>query len=168
MRLFFALWPDADTAARLADVGAGLDVQVPGRRVHPKNHHVTLAFLGEVPDSQVALLERAGGSVRTQRFTLAFDSLEFWPQSQVVVAAARDSPPQLLRLAAQLHAATGLPPPRLRAHVTLARKMTQAPVLQAISAIRWDAVSFSLVRSDTGGAESAYTVVHTWPLLYET
>jgi hypothetical protein len=29
-------------------------------------------------------------------------------------------------------------------------------------------VSFSLVRSDTGGAESAYTVLDTWPLLDET
>ena len=168
MRLFFALWPDTDTAARLADVGEGLDVQVPGRRVHPKNHHVTLAFLGEVPDSQVAMFEWAGGSVQATRFTLAFDSLEYWAQSRVIVAATRESPPQLLRLAAQLHAASGLPPQGLRAHVTLARKMAQAPVLQAISPIRWDAVSFSLVRSDTGGAESAYTVVHTWPLLYET
>jgi hypothetical protein len=24
-----------------------------------------------------------------------------------------------------------------------------------------------LIRSETGGAESAYTVVDTWPLLYE-
>ena len=27
---------------------------------------------------------------------------------------------------------------------------------------------FSLVRSDTGGARSVYTVVDTWPLLDET
>jgi 2'-5' RNA ligase len=128
---------------------------------------VTLAFLGEVPDSQLALLERAGRSARARRFTLAFDSLEYWPQSQVVVAAARESPSELLRLATQLHAATGLPPQRLRAHVTLARKMAQAPVLQAIPTICWDAVSFSLIRSVTSGAESAYTVVHTWPLLDE-
>src|ERR1700679_2186575 len=58
LRLFFALWPDADAAARLAGIAAGLTVHAPGRRVHPKNHHVTLAFLGEVPDSQLAMLQR--------------------------------------------------------------------------------------------------------------
>jgi len=168
MRLFFALWPDADAAGRLADVGAGLNVPAPGRRVRPENHHVTLAFLGEVSDFQLARLQGVAGSVQAHRFTMAFDSLEYWPQSQVVVVAARKSSPALLRLAAQLHAATGPAPHRLRAHVTLARKMTQAPVLQAMSTIAWEAVSFSLVRSDTGGAESAYTVVDTWPLLDET
>jgi len=168
LRLFFALWPDADAAARLAGIAAELTVHAPGRRVHPKNHHVTLAFLGEIPDSQLALLQRVAGSVKAHRFTMAFDSLEYWPQSQVVVAAARKSSPELLRLAVQLHAATGPAPQRLRAHVTLARKMTQAPVLQAMSTIGWEAVSFSLVRSDTGGAESAYTVLDTWPLLDET
>jgi RNA 2',3'-cyclic 3'-phosphodiesterase len=166
LRLFFALWPDADAAARLADIG--LNVHAPGRRVHPKNHHVTLTFLGEVPDSQLATLQRMAGSVQAHRFTMAFDSLEYWPQSQVVVAAARNSSPGLLRLAAQLHAATGPVPHRFHAHVTLARKVTQAPVLQAMSTIGWEAVSFSLVRSDTGGAESAYTVLDTWPLLDET
>jgi 2'-5' RNA ligase len=168
LRLFFALWPDADAAARLADIAAKLTVHAPGRRVHPKNHHVTLAFLGEVPDPQLAMVQQAAGSVQAHRFTMEFDLLEYWAQSQVVVAAARKCSPELLGLAAQLHAATGPAPRPLRAHVTLARKMTQAPVLQAMSAIGWEAVSFSLVRSDTGGAESAYTVLDTWQLLDET
>ena len=168
MRLFFALWPNADAAARLAGIAAELTVHAPGRRVLPKNHHVTLAFLGEVPGSQLAMLQQVAGSVQAHRFTMSFDSLEYWPQSQVVVAAAQKSSPGLLRLAAQLQAATGSAPRPLRAHVTLARKMTQAPVLQAMSTISWDAVSFSLVRSDTGGSESAYTVLDTWPLLDET
>jgi 2'-5' RNA ligase len=60
-----------------------------------------------------------------------------------------------------------LPCERLRAHVTLARKVSQAPVLQAMSPIAWRATNFSLIRSDTGGAASAYTVVETWPLLDE-
>ena len=57
--------------------------------------------------------------------------------------------------------------PPLRVHVTLARKVVQAPVLQAMSPLHWNARSFSLVRSDTGGARSVYTVVDTWQLLDE-
>lgn len=49
----------------------------------------------------------------------------------------------------------------------LARKVAQAPVLQALSPISWNVRSFSLVSSDTSAAHSVYTVVDTWPLLYE-
>jgi len=168
LRLFFALWPDVDAATRLASVAAQLSVHSPGRLVHPKNYHVTLAFIGEVADSRLAVLRQVGGSLRAPRCTIAFDSLEYWPESQVVFATAREFPPGLLRLGTQLHAAAGLPPARLRAHVTLARKVAQAPVLQAMSAVFWPAACFGLVRSETGGAESAYTVVDTWPLLDET
>jgi len=168
LRLFFALWPDIDAATRLANVAAQLNIQSPGRLVHSRNYHVTLAFIGEAADSRLAVLRQVGGSSQAPRCTIAFESLEYWPKSQVVVATARESPPGLLRLGTQLHAATGLPPVRLRAHVTLARKVAQAPVLQAMSAVFWRAASFSLVRSETGGAESAYTVVDTWPLLDET
>jgi 2'-5' RNA ligase len=84
------------------------------------------------------------------------------------VAAARAAPLGLLDLWAKLNDAIGLPRKRLRAHVTLARKVTQAPVPQAMSPIEWQATDFSLIRSDTGGIESAYTVLDTWSLLDET
>jgi 2'-5' RNA ligase len=54
---------------------------------------------------------------------------------------------------------------RLRPHVTLAKKVPQAPVLQAMSSFEWLVRDFCLMRSDTSGVESAYTVVDTWPLL---
>jgi hypothetical protein len=37
-----------------------------------------------------------------------------------------------------------------------------------MSPIVWQATNYSLIRSDTGGVESAYTVLDTWPLLDET
>jgi 2'-5' RNA ligase len=168
LRLFFALWPDADVATQLERVAAQLNVTSPGRLVHPKNYHVTLAFIGEVAESKLPVLRTIGESLRAPCCSITFDSLEFWPQSRVVVAVAPEIPPGLLSLWSQLHEATGLPQARLRAHVTLARKMAQAPVLQAMSTVFWLATSFSLVRSETGGAESAYTVLDTWPLLDET
>jgi RNA 2',3'-cyclic 3'-phosphodiesterase len=168
LRLFFALWPDADVATRLECVAAQLNVTSPGRLVHARNYHVTLAFIGEVAKSRLAELQTNGESVRAPRCGMAFDSLEFWPESRVVVAAAAEIPLSLHSLCTQLQEASGLPRTRLRAHVTLARKMAQAPVLQAMSMVFWQATGFSLVRSETGGAESAYTVVDTWPLLDET
>jgi RNA 2',3'-cyclic 3'-phosphodiesterase len=168
LRLFFALWPDVDAATRLARVAASLNLTSPGRLVDAKNYHVTLTFIGEVAESRLAVLRQVGGSLQAPRCTIALDSLEFWPSSRIVVAAAQEIPPALLSLWARLHEATGLPQAQLRAHVTLARKVAQPSVVQAMSPIIWRATHLSLVRSETGGAESAYTVVDTWPLLDET
>jgi 2'-5' RNA ligase len=167
LRLFFALWPDADAATRLTAVAARLNLQAPGRLVQPRNYHVTLAFIGEVASSRLAHWQQIGQALRAPRCTVVFNSLEHWPEPRVVVAVAQELPAALLGLWTQLHDAADLPRLRLRAHVTLARKVAQAPVLQAMSAITWRATSVSLVRSKTGGVESAYTVLDTWPLLYE-
>jgi len=167
LRLFFALWPDADVTRQLTREARQLKLEGRGRWVNPKNYHVTLAFVGEVPATKLAVLQQIGGSLRAPQFTLNCDSIEFWRESKVVVATAHTAPAGLLDLATQLNNATGLVPERLRAHVTLARKVTQPPVLQAMLPIVWRATTFSLIRSDTGGVESAYTVLDTWSLLDE-
>ena len=176
MRLFFALWPDALTRARIANAGEVLRLDSGARPVQPQNYHLTLAFIGEVTKSQVAVLQQIGRAQRAPGCTIDIDAYEYWEESQVVVAVAREPPPALTLLWLQLRenllphrAALNLSrrQPPLRAHVTLARKVVQAPVLQAMSPFCWNARSFSLVLSDTSGAHSVYTVVETWPLLDE-
>jgi 2'-5' RNA ligase len=167
LRLFFALWPDAEVTEQLAQMAGQLNLESRSRRIDPNNYHVTLAFIGEVPAAKLAVLREIGQSLHEGRFSFSCDSIEFWRESQVVVAAARAAPPGLLNLWRKLHDAIGLPRERLHAHVTLARKVTQAPVPQAMSPVVWRATSFSLIRSDTGGVESAYTVLDTWSLLDE-
>lgn len=168
MRLFFALWPDPNVTRQLTQMARRLNLDSRSRPVDPKNYHVTLAFVGEVPDARLAVLQQIGRSLRVARFAFKCDSIEFWQGSQVVVAVVRATPPGLLDLWAKLNDAIGLSRERLRAHVTLARKVTQAPVPQAMSPVEWQATDFSLIRSDTGGVESAYTVLDTWSLLDET
>jgi 2'-5' RNA ligase len=168
VRLFFALWPDTDVTAQLAAAADKLTMRRPARLVNPRNYHLTLAFIGEVASSRLAVLQQIGRSLRAPCCDISFDSMEYWPASQVVVAAAQEVPSELTGLWTQLHDALDMPRVRFRAHVTLARKVTQAPVLHEMSPISWTATSFGLIRSETGGAESAYTVVETWSLLYET
>jgi 2'-5' RNA ligase len=168
MRLFFALWPDEEVTRQLARVASQLNIESRCRWVDPKNYHVTLAFVGEVPAAKIAMLQHIARALHVPGFTFRCDSIEFWRESQVVVAAAQAAPPALLDLWSKLNDAIGLSRKHLRTHVTLARKVAQAPVPQAMSPIAWRATNFSLIRSDTGGAESAYTVLDTWPLLDET
>jgi 2'-5' RNA ligase len=167
MRLFFALRPDDEVTLQLSHVASRLNLESSSSRVDPKNYHVTLAFVGEVAASKLAVLQQIGRSLCARRFAFSCDSLEYWQKSQVVVAASQIAPPALHDFWMRLNDAIGLPRERLRAHVTLARKVAQAPVLQAMSSTIWQATNFSLIRSDTGGSESAYTVLDTWPLLDE-
>ena len=177
MRLFFALWPDAGTRDRIEKAAAALTLAHGVRRVPRENYHVTLAFVGEAAESQIRALLEVGRSQRSLACSVKFDACEYWPEPQVAVAVALETPAAIGELSTRLHVAlagrdAALKISRvealLRAHVTLARKVAQAPVLQAMSPFCWSARSFSLVRSDTSGPQSVYTVVDTWPLLDET
>jgi 2'-5' RNA ligase len=176
LRVFFALWPDADTRERVANAAAALCLTDGVRLVPQQSYHLTLTFIGEVTSAQVAVLQQIGRGQRAAGCTIKFDAYEHWHEPQVVVALAREPPTALVELWMRLRqdlvlhqAALKLNrlQPSPRAHVTLARKVAQAPVLQAMSPFDWSARSFSLVRSDTSAAHSIYTVVDTWPLLDE-
>jgi 2'-5' RNA ligase len=176
VRLFFALWPDDALRAQFSRAAADLPADCRAHCVPPENYHLTLAFVGDVAMSQLGALRRIGSAQRACGFTLLFDAREHWGEPQVVVAAVRENPAALLELCTALHRALrqSLAAPRfkspaapLRAHVTLARKVAQAPVLQAMSPFSWSARAFSLVSSDTRGARAVYTVVDTWSLLDE-
>jgi RNA 2',3'-cyclic 3'-phosphodiesterase len=173
MRLFFALWPDADMRRQLAEVAAKLTLPSLSPLVPSANYHLTVAFLGEVERARVAHLLKIGAAQRVPCFTVSLDATEFWARPKIVVTATQNIPLGLHSLWAGLHEATRLhhfadsgERPPLRAHITLARKVAQAPVLQAMSPLKWSVSSFSLICSETGGTHSAYTVVGTWPLLY--
>jgi 2'-5' RNA ligase len=172
LRCFFAVWPDAAARERIAAAAAGVEGGEGARLVPAENYHLTLAFVGEIAAAQLGGLRQIGRELRAPGFTLAFDAYEYWPKPEVVVAAAREIPSALSGLWQQLHrdlkgAGLALAPKRLRPHVTLARKVTQAPVWPAMSLFEWSARDFSLVRSDSAAAGSVYTVVDTWPLLDE-
>jgi 2'-5' RNA ligase len=167
VRLFFALWPDTDTRARIVSAAEALRLAGEARLVPRENFHMTLAFVGEVATPQLAVLQQIGRVQRASGCTLTIDAYEYWAEPQVVVAVAREPPTALVELCTRLALNLNRRQPSLHAHVTLARKVAQAPVLQAMSPFHWSARSFSLVRSDTSGARSVYTVVDTWPLLDE-
>ena len=60
MRLFFALWPDADTRERVANAAAALRLTEGARPVPQRNFHLTLAFVGAVISETVASNEGIG------------------------------------------------------------------------------------------------------------
>lgn len=169
MRLFFAAFPDGETRRLIASAAAALELGDGARRVPCENYHLTLAFVGEVTNAQAASL-RTIGPARVPAFTVRFDTCEHWPRSEVIVIAANECPPALLDLQCTLRAALArqdiaLDPRPFRPHVTIARKVVQAPVQQAMSEFLWQVTAFQLVRSARSDAGSAYTVLERWSLL---
>ena len=170
MRLFFAAFPTADVRRRMESTAAALSLPADARRVSAENYHMTLAFAGEVTAEQAAALREIGAAVRHPPFEIRFDAYEYWPKSGAVVAVAHECPQSVLQFHRALRAGfddLGLAadPAGFRAHVTLARKITQAPVLAAMSELLWPIRDFQLVRSTRSAARSAYTVVDGWRLL---
>jgi len=170
LRLFFAAVPDPVARERIAAASQSLSLEPGARRVPRENYHLTLAFVGDVAASQLPVMLKVGAAQKEHAFSVTFDTYEYWPKSEVIVAAARLIPAGLQRLWRQLHRELAgqrraLESERLRPHVTLARKVSQPPVLQAMSAFDWRVRDFCLMRSDTSGIQSAYTVVDTWSLL---
>ncbi len=172
MRLFFALTADAVLRATLHTAATALPLAGTARRVSPESYHLTVAFVGAVPASQLAAVQRVGASQRAVRCVLTLSVYEYWPKPEVVVAAAAVIPAPLEGLWQGLHRdleplCLARAPKRLRPHVTLARRVALEPKLPALRACPWPATSFSLMRSDLRDGEPLYTVVDTWPLLDE-
>jgi 2'-5' RNA ligase len=170
MRLFFAALPGPEIRDRLRSAVDRLRLLPDVRRVPAENYHLTVAFVGEISQAQAAAVRAVDVGDRPAAFAVSFTTYEYWPKSEVVVAAASGCPPQLLdlnrRLGGQFER-LGLARDAMafRAHVTLARKVTQAPVLKAMSPFCWRVQALHLVHASKSAAGSVYTVVDTWPLL---
>jgi 2'-5' RNA ligase len=173
MRLFFAAFPDTETSRKIAAAVRALDLPGAPRYLPPENYHVTLLFLGDVSDTKVQSVRKIGGAQRVEVGSLRFDRWEYWKDARAVVASSSDRPQPLLRLRATLAAelaqhGVSFDDKPLRPHITVARKVAQAPVLQALSEFSWVVRAFSLVSSVTASEGSVYTVVGAWPLLDTT
>ncbi|NJD31610.1 MAG: RNA 2',3'-cyclic phosphodiesterase [Gammaproteobacteria bacterium] len=170
-RLFFALWPDAPT---LEAVLAALRRNLPrgiGRAQRPDQLHLTLEFLGSVPESRLQEVLDAGAALsgRTPRFEIVFDKVEHWKRPEVLCLTASATPEPLAAFVQALRSellARGFEPEKrpFKAHLTLARKVRRPPPLATLQPLPWPAGEFSLVESTTDPSGSRYGTLATWPL----
>jgi 2'-5' RNA ligase len=169
-RLFFALWPDEAARSRLAALVSSLLPGPAGRIQRPDQWHVTLEFLGDVPESRLPAVLEAGAAATGAATSceLEFDRLEHWKRPQVLCLVAQSVPEPLARLAQSLRAellSRGfvLDTRAFRPHLTLARRVAQAPPPAAFEPLRWPAEVVSLVQSATDSEGSRYVDLAAWP-----
>jgi 2'-5' RNA ligase len=168
-RLFFALWPGADTRRALVRSTQGAVQRVGGRAVPPHNYHITLAFLGNQPSDIFDEIVAAGRRVSMPPITLWLDSFDCWPRPMVFWFGPLTAPQALSRLSADLW--TRMEPlgvardkRDLRPHVTLARKVQVLPELEVPNPVAWPISAFTLIESISGDPGPEYSVVAKFPL----
>jgi 2'-5' RNA ligase len=158
-RLFFALWPDETERQRLVQATAGAAGVSGGRLVPAESLHVTLAFLGSVPERRIPDLHPPARQV-AKAFAqdarpppLRFDRVAHWAGARILCALAADEA-RALALAAALRdtsAAAGFSP-------------DLKPFPQALHAVLWRFDAFTLLDSHSAAAGPVYSVIESYPL----
>ncbi|WP_157814694.1 RNA 2',3'-cyclic phosphodiesterase [Janthinobacterium sp. 64] len=148
-RLFYALWPDATTRAALLAWQARLQ----GKPVRAEKLHLTLAFLGQRPASELPALLDILEQLPARAMPLLFDHASHFAQLALAWAALAQPSPALLDLRAACMrnlAEQDLAPrfehDRFTPHVTLARQ-APPPTDQDFAPIAWLADELVLVES---------------------
>lgn len=171
-RMFFALWPTAATARKLAGHARTLEAQAGGRVTRTDSIHLTLAFLGDIALDRLDTLLAPPADVTAPAFELYLDRLGLWRRNGIGWAAPSRIPEALVDLQMRLSAwllAAGF---RLEArpfvpHVTLIRKAPGMCPEMAIPPIAWTVREFVLVRSRLSAAGSRYETLDRFALNHE-
>lgn len=168
-RVFFALWPEAATAERMAQIGAELAARTGGRAVAATALHMTLVFVGSVPEQALAKLTAAAASVRECSFALMLDRAGSWRQSGIGWLAPSAAPVAVLELGDCLRAALrqqqiAFDAKRFAPHVTVVRKLSKTLVAATVQPIEWPVHEFVLLRSRLAADGASYEPIGRWAL----
>lgn len=179
-RVYFALWPDRAQQAQLAEATRAAAVESGGRAMPAGNLHITLAFLGSVPEARLADVRAIGARVAAEvsvsEARLSFTCLEYWKRASALCAVAEESDPAAAALAdglkRELVAASFAPDLKpFRPHVTLARRVRivagRERAQDGALALRptvWTFSSFALVDSRTEAEGAIYTVLDSFQI----
>lgn len=148
MRLFYALWPDEATRAALALIQQPLQ----GRKTRVGNLHITLAFLGEQPATQLTALQSVLAGLAMPALQLTIDQLGYFKRQRIAWAGMQHVPDELYALQQNLSAALSQHQisfdqrNSFKPHVTLARDAPPPPEF-SFAPVVWPVGEVALVQS---------------------
>ncbi|GHA70441.1 RNA 2',3'-cyclic phosphodiesterase [Cognatilysobacter bugurensis] len=165
-RLFFALWPDAAVRTRIDAATESLAAAPGARRVRAERLHLTLHFLGDVPDGACNGVRDAGAAVAADRFDLVLDRAGGFARARVAWLGCSHTPAALIDLHAQLGAALrergfAVESRPFAPHVTVRRDVRRPTADASIEPIDWPVDAFVLIESRKG---CGYVEIGRWPL----
>jgi len=163
-RVFFALWPDDATRARVVRASKEAVRRSGGRPIAKDRLHVTVAFLGGLTPAGLELASTVP-PVAVGAFALALDKIGTFDST--LWLGTRSVPKPLAELERRLWSALEqkgfVREPRIyRPHLTLARRAR--PVDVEVEPVEWPVAELALVESLPAGRNVHYEVLQTWPL----
>lgn len=166
-RLFFALWPDAQTRHQLALWSTALQRICGGRRMQAVDLHMTLVFIGDVAIDQLESIKRAAQQVQPRRFEMPIDRSGYWPHNKIGWAGVADAPVQLHAVVDDLRKALTLADLRFDTqafvpHITLIRNALRDAGPIELPPISWSIEDFVLLRSIGAAGPSRYVIEARW------
>lgn len=169
VRLFFALWPDADLRWRLQAAADSIAFDAGVRRVPRANLHLTLHFIGNVYFDEMACMQRQARQVEAEAFQLEIDGQGIFSKPAVGWLGCSSVPDGLRQLHRQLgsrlQSCGFLPESRpYHPHVTVARKLESLNAEASFSPIAWPVKEFALVEVQSVANGVRYRVVESYPL----
>lgn len=176
-RVFFALWPSPEVAERLGNIADNAALAFGGRATRRDTIHLTLAFLGNVPEERLLELSKAVASLRAEPFAINVNQLGFWAHNHLLWAGCKAPSVPLDVLSRQLRQALARAGFRVGGegrdfvpHVTLVRRVPEASApsercpLPSIEPFIWRNERFVLVRSTLSALGSSYRIIDEFPL----
>jgi 2'-5' RNA ligase len=174
-RLFFAIFPTPDSAARIAQLAQALrsELGLSGRPLQTDRFHITLHHLGDyvgLPPKVLASADEAAADIAEPSFGVAFDRVTSFagkPRNRPFVLRGGDGVGALISFQQKLGLAmkkAGLgrwAEASFTPHVTLlydGRSIAE----RIVEKVGWTAHEFALVRSKLG--KTQHIRLATWPL----
>ncbi len=168
VRVFFALWPDPAVRAALHRTGHALHRALGGKLTRADSVHMTLLFLGAVPEERVARLLEIPADVAFERFSMHLDVARCWRHNDLAWVGPSRMPPALAQLVRDLDRTVGeagfaFDRRDFAAHVTLVRKARCRDAVLDAPDINWPVSDFVLTASELDRDGSRYRVIGRWP-----
>jgi 2'-5' RNA ligase len=170
MRLFFAIWPEDDIRLALAPQRLEVARLTGGRPTLPVSLHLTMVFVGNVPQKRLLEMKMVASRVRAAPFRYTVDTAGCFATARIAWLASDQPPQALFDLQNALHdgvraADFDVDRRTFRPHITVAREIVTPIETYTTSPCIWDVDKFSLIQAEKSGNSVKYEIIDQWPLI---
>jgi 2'-5' RNA ligase len=174
MRLFVGIEVDDAVKRYIYDVSMALKAKLGRMRaswVREENYHITLMFIGEVPENEVDIIDEKLSTIDASKFSITLNVLGSFGKPPRVLWLGVEENDTLRNLADQVNKLLGGDTSRFHPHITLARIKSGVPCnfrdtlnTTKVRKATWDVDRFVLFKSTLSPNGSVYTPIKTYAL----
>lgn len=171
VRLFFALWPDDEVRIQIAEnLNHFKFDHGKSRLVTNSNLHLTLHFVGNTSMAEMKCLDAQARLVNAEPFDLTLDCSGYFKKPKVFWLGSRKVPDSLIELhhnlGREISECEYIPETRpYSPHLTVARKIYQAPEAVVFEPVHWHIERFVMVEAISVSGGIRYDVVQSYPFV---